>query len=76
MKQTHPHPARKAAAGKGRSGPPKARADTLGQNVVFQNRHDAPDTGAGRHWLGHELTQAGRQNAANAAPKRRDQLCI
>jgi len=41
-----------------------ARAFTYGNHIVFANGEYQPDTGAGKHLMGHELTHVVQQGAA------------
>jgi hypothetical protein len=49
-----------------------AAAYTVGQNIVFDNKHYSPDSAQGKHLLAHELTHTVQQR--NAAPLNADKL--
>jgi hypothetical protein len=50
----------------------RARAFTLGPNIVFAAGQYAPDSGAGRHLLAHELTHVVQQGAMPPGRVQRD----
>lgn len=52
----------------------RARAFTVGRDVVFGAGQYAPDSHAGRRLLAHELTHVVQQGAASPLGERRDQL--
>jgi hypothetical protein len=47
----------------------KAKASTMGKDVVFGTGQYSPDTGSGKHLLAHELTHVVQQSCGKISPR-------